>query len=83
MKKFLILVVLAVVIYFIIQYNGTQQGPSETTTSNTICAGMSLSEAVDIAQLGCGEDGTLTENAFCDADTKTRWIDIIPLEEKE
>ncbi|MBU0627283.1 hypothetical protein KKG31_01935 [Patescibacteria group bacterium] len=83
MKKILVLIVLAAIIYLIVQYNGTQKETSDATIPDTICAGMGLTEAIDIAQLGCGSEGTLTENAFCNDGTETWWIDMIPLEEKE
>lgn len=81
MKKVAFLIVLAVIVYLIVQYTGDKN--TDVAPSDTTCVGMSLSEAIDISQLGCWEEATLTEQAFCNSETKTRWIDVIPLEAKE
>lgn len=48
------------------------------------CAGMSLEEARQAAMASvCTEEGTLTEEAFYNANSRTWWIDIEPNEEKQ
>ena len=53
-------------------------------SDDAICGEMKFSEARELGKKGeCGDLGTYKENAFCNENTRTWWIDLACYDEKE
>jgi hypothetical protein len=60
------------------------QGPPDVDCISSTGSRMSLSEAQEIAAgSACADTGTLLDEAFCNADTGTWWIDLEPFSPQE